>query len=92
MVMLVRRIKGRDPCMYRGAGTEVIPVQPDLTQTALGNGVQLNGGYGEKLVTPLLSHHHAYQLPPSPAQSRAPLLEQQQQQRSLTPSSTGKPP
>ncbi|GFS28210.1 hypothetical protein TNIN_184981 [Trichonephila inaurata madagascariensis] len=21
MVMLVRRIKGRDPCMYRGAGT-----------------------------------------------------------------------
>ncbi|XP_055934626.1 netrin receptor UNC5C-like [Argiope bruennichi] len=90
MVMLVRRIKGRDPCMYRGAGTEVIPVQPDLTQTALGNGVQMNGGFGEKLVTPLLSHH--FPIPPSPAQSRAPLLDQQHQQRSLTPSSTGKPP
>ncbi|GIY99126.1 netrin receptor UNC5C [Caerostris extrusa] len=69
---------------------KVIPVQPDLTQTALVNGVQINGGFGEKLVTPLLSHH--FPIPPSPAQSRAPLLDQQHQQRSLTPSSTGKPP
>lgn len=57
---------------------DVIPVQPDLTQTGV---VQLNGGFGEKLHFPV---------PPSPAQSRAPLLDHPQQ-RSLTPSSTGKP-
>lgn len=68
---------------------EVIPVQPDLTQT-LANGAPLN--YGEKMVTPLLTQHQMFPGPPSPAQSRAPLLDGQQQQRSLTPSSTGKPP
>lgn len=68
---------------------EVIPVQPDLTQT-MSNGAPMS--YSEKMVTPLLTQHQMFPGPPSPAQSRAPLLEGQQQQRSLTPSSTGKPP
>ncbi|GIY99135.1 hypothetical protein CEXT_29461 [Caerostris extrusa] len=37
MVMLVRRIKGRDPCMYRGAGTE-------LLSYALGSGKNCSRG------------------------------------------------
>ncbi|XP_067139903.1 netrin receptor UNC5C-like isoform X2 [Centruroides vittatus] len=108
MVLVVRRIKGRDPSMYSAGVADVIPVQPDLTQNVLNFPSHLHrercsarsdfsqaekaiNGLGCNAATPLLSTGHGYSpnIPPSPAQSRIPLLDPQ---RSQTPSSTGKPP
>ncbi|XP_076368266.1 netrin receptor UNC5C-like isoform X7 [Tachypleus tridentatus] len=98
MVFVVRRIKGQDPSMYIGGGSEVMPVQPDLTQNVLnlpphiqhGSHSDLNSNEKSGLcVAPLLPHHHLFStnIPPSPAQSHVPLLDPQM---SHAPNSTDK--
>ncbi|XP_022237682.1 netrin receptor UNC5C-like isoform X2 [Limulus polyphemus] len=96
MVFVVRRIKEQDPPMHIGDGSEVVPVQPDLTQNVLSAQPHLRHGSrsdlnsNEKLGL-CVTYPHLYpaNIPPSPAQSRVPLLDTQ---RSQTPSSVEKLP